>query len=471
MSARRTPARPARLATHAAAALLAASALGCAAAAARQRPEAGLAVTREDGAVVHLDSTTTEFEVDGVRVIHRANFATDVVAASIYLLGGTRQLTAETQGVEAMLLRAAEYGSAAYPGARSREAWGDTGSELSIEPDADWTRYAFRGVRAEFDRSWDVFADRVVRPQLAERDVAVVRGRLAASLRHRRASPDGLAFLLGDSVAYAGHPYALSPGGTEASLARLDSAALARYHRAHVVRSRLLVVVVGGVDSATVAAAVARSLAALPAGSYVWTLPDAPPVARPARGAGPVVSYVARPAQTNYVLGVFHGPSADAPDAPAFRLAAALLGGRLNRAVREERGLSYAAYAPYYDRGRTAAAVYVSTVAPERALDVMRAQLDSTRRDATLAGSMQFFTQQFVTGHIGSNMTSDAQGDALARAALLLGDWRRASREMDALRRVSAGAVRAAAARYLTGARWVYVGDSTRARRTAFEGF
>ena len=52
------------------------AAAGCAAA----RPEASLAVTNEVGRVVPLDSTTSEFTVGGVRVLHRANFATDVVA-------------------------------------------------------------------------------------------------------------------------------------------------------------------------------------------------------------------------------------------------------------------------------------------------------------------------------------------------------------------------------------------------------
>lgn len=431
------------------------------------RPESALAVTRQDGSVVPLDSTTSEFTVGGVRVIHRANFATDVVAVNLYLLGGSRQLTPDTQGIEALLLRAAEYGTVGYPGARSRAAWGDTGSELLVLADVDWTRYAFRGIRAEFDRSWDVFADRVMRPELAPASVATVRARRLTALAQQRASADGLAFLLADSVAYAGHPYALRPGGTEASLAGLDSAALARYHAAQMVTSRMLLVVVGGIDRGAVEAAVTRSLARLPRGDYAWSLPPAVPAA----GDRPAVTFVHRPAATNYVLGIFQGPPAAADDAPAFRLAAALLSGRMHRAVREERGLSYAAYAPYYDRGVTAAGLYMSTAAPGTALGIVRAQLDSTRRENTLAGQMRFFTQQFVTEYIGNNMTSADQADFLARAALYLGDYHAAGRAMDELRHVSAGGVRAAAFRYFTHARFVYVGDTTRVTREAFDGF
>jgi zinc protease len=268
-------------------------------------------------------------------------------------------------------------------------------------------------------------------------------------------------------VAYPGHPYALRPEGTEASLAGLDSAALVRFRAEHFVTSRMLVVVVGGIDRATVEAAVARTLAHLPPGDYQWTLPPAPP----RQDAGRNVTFVSRPAATNYVLGLFHGPPASAPDAPAFRLATALLSARLHQAVREQRGLSYAAFAPYIDRGVAAGGVYMSTTAPAAALDVARAQLDTLRRQSLAGAPMHFFTQQFVTEYIGNNLTSADQADFLARAQLYRGDYHAASREMEALRHVTGSDVSQAARRYLTRARFVYIGDSTRVRPSAFAGF
>ena len=54
---------------------------------------------------------------------------------------------------------------------------------------------------------------------------------------------------MADSVTFAGHPYGLSTYGSEQSLATIDSAMLSAYVRAQVVRSRMLVVVVGVGDS------------------------------------------------------------------------------------------------------------------------------------------------------------------------------------------------------------------------------
>jgi predicted Zn-dependent peptidase len=76
-----------------------------------------------------------------------------------------------------------------------------------------------------------------------------------------------------------------------------------------------------------------------------------------------------------------------------------------------------------------------------------------------------------VTGYLGENLTSAAQAEVLARAELYAGDYRRATREMDALRAVTANAVRVAAAKYLRRPHFVYLGDTTRVTRAAFRGF
>lgn len=448
---------------------LAAAAL--AACAGGPRPERQLAVAREDGRRVSFDSATADFAVDGVRVIQRPNYGTAAVAVNLYLLGGTGELTPATQGAEPLLLRAGEYGSAGFPGAEQRAAWGKTGAELALDATPDWTLYGFRALAADFDATWDVWADRLLRPALAPADVELARGRMLGRLRARRTSPDGLAFLLADSVAYAGHPYALRAEGTEASLAALDSAALRAYATRELVTSRLLIVVVGNAGRSAVEAAVRRTFARLPRGDYRWTLPNAAPAVPGAEARRGAVAFVPRPLATNYVLGVFQGPSAGAPDAPAFRVATALLGSRLTQAVREKRGLSYAASAPFLERGATSAVLYVSTTAPKATLEVARAQLDSLRGESYPAFAVHYFTDQFVTDYLAENMTSAAQADFLARAELYQGDYRKGTRAMDVLRSLSGPDIRAAAARYLVRPRFLYLGDTTRVARSAFARF
>ena len=82
-------------------------------------------------------ATTSALDVDGVRVIVRTNPANDVVAANLYLLGGTRQLTRETQGIEALLLAVSERGTRLYSREALRRAMAQTASTITVVPGDD----------------------------------------------------------------------------------------------------------------------------------------------------------------------------------------------------------------------------------------------------------------------------------------------------------------------------------------------
>lgn len=441
------------------------AALLAVAACSRAKPETHITVAAEDGRLVPLDSVTTSFTVNGVQVIHRPNAATDVVAVRLYLLGGTRQLMPATQGIEPLILQAADFGTTRYPGPASRAAWGRTGSDISIVADADWTMYGFEGVRQEFDSSFAVFADRVMSPTLAARHVKLVGARMIAGLRQRRAHPDGFVTLLADSIAFATHPYGLNPDGTEASLAALDSATLARYVAGQMVQSRLLLVVVGNVKREEVERVVSRSLATLPRGAYSWSLPE--PMPRPKSS----VTFVRGGVTTNYVLGVFQGPRASDHDFSAFRIATALLGSRISTMVRQERGLSYAAYAPFTERGVAAGGLYVSTTAPAEVLPLMKRAIEEMKDFPAGAVNMRYIADQWILDYLAENSTSAAQADFLARAQLYFGDYRKAPEAMESLRKVTGGSVRSASVRYFRNIQFVYLGDSTKVQRRAFGSF
>jgi zinc protease len=416
-----------------------------------------IAATTADGRIVSIDSVTDMYDASGVRVIQRRNAANPVVAVDVYLLGGLREVTPATQGIEGLMLTASQYGTQHYPGSAARAALRRTGSRIVIEPEEDWTRYGFRGVQGDFDSTWNVFADRLMYPALAERDVKTSRTRLIGSVRQRFNSPDGAITAIADSFAFAGHPYALSPTGTEASLATLDSADVATFAAQRTMRSRMLVVVVGNVDRPSVEHAIARTFAQLPAGEYRWALPER-------MKADGRVALVEREMPMNYLLGVYEGPPASAGDYASFRVAVAMLGSMVTQAVREERGLSYAAYAPFYDRGISAGGLYASTNDPIATLDQMRQQVQRMRAfpsDYPISG----FTKQFVLDYLAQNSTSAEQASSLARAQLYRGDYHLAMKEMDDVRHVSSSSIAAASRRYFTNMRFVYLGDTSRVGR------
>ena len=413
-----------------------------------------------------VDTSTSSFDVGGVKVVHRKVTANNVVAANLYLLGGTRQVTAENAGIEMLLLEASERGTKRYPKDALRRKMASLGSAVIVGPTQDWTVLGLRTNVAGFDSTWMLMADRLMRPTLDSEEVEFVRSQLVSAVRQRRESPDALVEYLADSVAFAGHPYGLPATGTEQSLSRISLAELRRYQAEQTVTSRMLLVVVGNVERARIERLVRATLAQLPRGSYAWTTPPAPPDTLRS-------TVVVEPRQlpTNYIQGYFPGPPATSPDYQALRLAAAALSGRLYGEIRTRRNLTYAVNAPFEQRALSAGGLYVTTAAPDTVLAIMRAEIADLRRDRISEGGLEQLVQQFITEYFLDNETNSDQANFLARAQLYRGDWRAADRFVDELRQVTPEDIRRVADKYMRNVRFAYVGDPRRLTRAYIERF
>ena len=412
------------------------------------------------------DSGTTSYEVAGIRVIHRYVTANEVVAANVYLLGGTRQLTPENAGIEQLLLEVSGHGTRKYPRDTLRRRMAALGSTIDIAAGVDWTRIGLRATSATFDSTWAMFADRLVAPTIDSAAVELIRAQIYAAVRQRRDDPDALLSYLADSIAYVGHPYALDPVGTERSIASITRADLARYHAEQFTRSRILLVVVGQVDRARIERLVRTTLGTLPSGTYTWTAPPEPTV----RGDALVVEHRLLP--TNYIMGFFHGPpSSNTRDYHALRVATAVLSGRLFGEIRSRRNLTYAVNAPFHERALSAGGIYVTTVSPDLTMGLIREEIETLQREIITRQGLSELVQQFITEYFLSNETNAAQADFLARAQVYHGDYRAGERFVDELRKVGPDDIRRVTRLYLRDARFAYVGDSTKISRTELTRF
>ena len=410
------------------------------------------------------DTTTTEFEVNGLRVILRRNTATDVVAANLYLLGGSRQLTPQTQGIEALLFAASERGSRKFPGPRLRQELARLGSIVNISLNEDWTTYSLKAIRSTFDTSWTIFTDRLIAPTLTPADVELVRSQMIIGDQRGDIQPEALLNRLADSVTFAGHPYGMETDGTAASLAGIGPPHLREYLQRTLVTSRMLLVVVGNVDRARIERLVATSLATLPRGDYVWKAPPA----LPGRKAL-AVRQAALP--TNYILGYYAGPAAGTDDYNALRLATAILSGRFFTEIRSKRSLSYAADAPFVERAHATGGVYVTTVDPNATLSIMREEISRLQTELIDSDGLDRLVEQFITEYFLKNETNSDQASFLARAAIYQGDYRAAERFVSDLRRVRPDDIRRAARTYMKNFSFAYVGDPSRLDRSLVDRF
>jgi zinc protease len=403
-----------------------------------------------------MASLTTSFDVSGVHVILRQNNANNVVAANLYLLGGARQVTGSNAGIEPILLDVSERGTQRYPKNSLRRAMSRLGSEIVVAPSADWTMFGIRSSTEVFDSTWAIFADRVMHPNLAKAEVNLVKSQYLSGIRQRRDDPDALAGYLADSITFVGHPYAISVSGNERSLQSVDSAALRNYHRTQFVTSRMLLVVVGNIDRAHIERLVSQSIGQLPRGEYKWTAPPRVPEAQTA------VVIERRQLPTNYILGYYSGPLASGRDYQALRVATSVLTGRMFAEIRTRQNLTYDVHAPFIDRAATAGGLYVSTVAPDTTLKLMRAAIVDLQQGMLDPAGLRQLEEQFITEYFLDNETNAAQADFLARSELYEGDYKEADRFVDELKRVTPEDVQRVARRYMKGFRFAYVGDPSK---------
>jgi len=403
-----------------------------------------------------MASLTTSFDVAGVHVILRQNNANNVVAANLYLLGGSRQLTEANAGIEPMLLEVSDRGTQRYPKNAQRRAMSRLGSEIVTAPSADWTMFGIRSSTEVFDSTWAIFADRIMRPTLAKSEISLVRTQYLSGIRQRRDDPEALADYLADSITYVGHPYAVSVVGNENSIQAIDSVALREYHRTQFVTSRMLLVVVGNVDRAHIERLVTQSLGQLPRGSYKWS----PPPRIPELSTAVVVAR--RQLPTNYILGYYSGPLASGRDYQALRVATSVLTGRMFAEIRARQSLTYDVHAPFVDRAATTGGLSVSTVSPDTTLKLMRAAIVDLQQGMLDPAGLKQLEEQFITEYFLDNETNAAQADFLARSQLYGGDYREADRFMDEVKSVTPEDVQRVARKYMKGFRFAYVGDPSK---------
>lgn len=408
------------------------------------------------------DSATVLFEAEGIKVIHRPS-QSDIVVANLYLLGGVRQVTAANAGIELLLLDATERGTKTYPKERLRRAMSRLGTSIAIGSGTDWTSLGIRATRATFDSTWAIFASRLMEPTLDPAEVELVRRQFLLAVRQRQDNPDALAEYLADSLAYDGHPYGIAATGTDRSLSAISLADMKKYHAEQMVKSRMLLVVVGDVPREKITRLVAQTLGKLPAGTYAWTLPDT----LPRRKAS--VYGLQRDLPTNYILGRYAGPKAGTRDYYALRIATAVLSGQFFGEIRSRRNLTYAVEAPFIDHAISGGGLYVTTAQPQLTVDIMRQQLAAVRTSNVDEDALGRLIHQFLTQFFLENETNTQQAEFLAKSYLYEGDIKAVGHFEEQLRAITPDDIRRVAQRWIRDVQWTYIGDLARMPKASME--
>lgn len=410
-------------------------ALALAACATASQPELNSQkVAQPANVAAQTDGDVTTTTVNGLRILVKRTPGAEFVAGQLYVLGGVRNWTAQNAGIENLAIAVAtEGGTRSLDKDAFAQRLAKLGSDLGGGSNNDFSVISAKGLKANWDETFGLMVDAFLNPALPASELEIARARQLSGLRHEQESPDGRLGYMTHMALFANHPYANRAVGTPESVAAVRADQLASYLGGLRETSRLVLVVVGDVDPMHVIDAAGKAFAGLPRGDYK-------PEPLPALSfAAPKLTSEFRKLPTNYVNGIFQGPSWKDPDITAGMVAMSLLNYRLFQEVRTKRNLSYAPSAGLRSQSQSPLGyLYVTAVDPNQTFGVMLEEAKKLRTAPPTAKELAGTKSLFLTGLLQANETVDGQAALLGRSLIYAGDWRFA-RELPAKVRAVTG--------------------------------
>ena len=395
----------------------------------------------------------SEFEVSGLKVLLKRREGSLTVAAGLFFRGGAANINAQNAGIETLMLSAATEASTNFPRERMRTELSRMGTVIGSSSNNDYSVLSLATTRMHFNTSWQIFTDVALRPSFTKEDVALVQERQVVSLSDDTDNPDVYLQKLQERVAYAGHPYVNSTGGTPETVSKLTPEDLRRYHTKLMETSRLLLVIVGDLTLPEVRDLVTASFGKLPRGNYK---PEALPQLAFEKSS---VEVTPRDLPTNYIQGLFTAPSLTSPDIYAMRVASSLLRDRVFEEVRVKRNLSYAPDAFLRTQAANVGGLYVTAVDANQSIRVMLNEIARLQTDPVSSDDIHAVIAQYLTTYYLGQETNAAQAGELAQYELIGAGWRNSVDFLERLQAVTPADIQRVSQKYMRNIRFVVLGD------------
>lgn len=318
---------------------------------------------------------------NGVVLITQEHRAADVVALQLWLRVGGRDERPEELGLSHYLEHMLFKGTPTRPpGSIDRlvEGLGGTSNAFTAY---DFTHYDVVVPAAHVRPALELLADIAVNASFVPAELEAEKKVVFEEMNLLEDDPERFLARRLSEVAYRAHPYGRPILGTRELVQGLTRERLDAYYKKHYVPGNMTLVVVGPVTPADV-----RSLAAATVGRLAGPPPARPPATPVPRLAGGRREDVRRPERQAY-LGLAWQAAATgmaAEDIPAVDLLSYILGdgpsSRLNRVLREDKGLVQSIEATYVTREQSGLVSVTARLDP-RHLDAAEAAiLDVIRR-------------------------------------------------------------------------------------------
>jgi zinc protease len=327
-----------------------------------------------------------------------------VASIALVLRHGTAADPADRPGLASLTADLLDEGAGPYDAIRMAEAFSRLGTELEVDASPDSTALVVTCLARVVPDALALLADVVVRPHLERADFTRVRELRMSRLRQLSRSASTAADRAFVSHVFGGHPYGHGALGTTESLAAMtEDDARAHWQATYGPRAATLVVP-GTLGADEVHRAVDRAFGPWsgPATSIARldTLDQAP--------ASPRIVLVDRPGSAQSELRIGHlAPSRHTNAYHSLVVLNAVVGGqftsRINRRLREERGVTYGARSSFDFRrvaGTFSCDASVQTDATSSAVADVLDELSSVGRDVVGEDELSAARASLTRGYV-----------------------------------------------------------------------
>jgi zinc protease len=396
---------------------------------------------------------TESFDVNGLKVIFKQNTATDIIAAQMYFDGGAALLKPENAGLEALTLRIAVDATKNYPKEILNSLLESMNTQLTASSGVDYSSINLLCVKQYFDNSWKVFSDAIVNPSFTDEDFQIEKEQQINTVKQAQDDPDSYLDELVDQSFYANHPYMIEVDGNENTLNSFSPEQVKDYYKSRLQTSGMLLVIVGNIDRTEIEKRVKESFGNIPAGNF--KKPDLQTVVH----SETTLKVIDRKLPTVYIEGVFPAPKFASKEYYSMAVVTSILQDNLFEEVRTKRSLSYAPAAWVNSRFSNSGAIYVTTIYPDSAIDVMLNEISKMKNDTLSSRELKNKINIFTTAFYLRNETYSQQAALLAKYELSGAGYKNTDKFLSLIRNVTPQDVQNISKEYINNLQYVLIGN------------
>lgn len=394
-----------------------------------------------------------DMTVNGVKVIVQPS-GNDIVEVLTIIKGGVQNYPAAKAGIESLAMTAlTECGTQKDDKNSFKNKLDKVSAQIGGGTGMDYASFRMNCIKSDFDVVWPLYVDAMTIPKFDRKEFERIRQDAVTTLKANESNPDVSLQRMAKGLAFAGKAYAKDPEGTVAVVSSLTPAETAAYYKSIFNRGRLVMVVVGDIDSATLALNVKRFIEMVPAGKPFVVKKES--YIPPANTLTPQQKELA----TNYILGITGAPAPGTPDYNAYVLAMRIFSTKHFLEVRSNNGLSYAPGAWFSGGLMPYTNIYVTTTQPDKYAVVARRLIEKLKKEGFSESDLKNEKTGYLTNVYSRQETASAQAAALANNEVVHNNWRRAITIKDDMKAVTKDDLNRVFNKYVSNITWAYQGD------------